>query len=187
MSIPSRHVYNEVTEYKLREKIFSISGDTFTVKHVATGVDAFKIIGKPLSIREKKTMSEMNGTKLFRMKEKVISLRKSMCIEDANTGTTLYNLRRKNYIQLFKPAVQVWQGSSSKADPIFEIQGNVLRKNFTINDKRSNCVAAKVTKKYLSPTNILTASDVYTVKVNPGHDTALMIFLAVAVDEAFHD
>lgn len=183
----SNFIATEVTEYKVKEKLFSLSGDSFSIKNAATGEATFSVNGKFFSLSESKKLLDSEGNPLYKMTEKLLSLRDKMYITDLRTNEPVATIRRKNIVSLFKGTIQVWNGPTDDGEPWFEITGSIRRKNFTIHDKQNDCEAAVISKKLLSLTNLLTEGDVYVVRVNPGYDTSLMVFLAIAVDEQFHD
>lgn len=172
-------------EYKVREKIFSLSGDSFQIKD-GYGRTAFKVNGKVFTLRERKTLFDADGTKLYSMSENIVSFHNRMYIFDGS-GNKIMTIRSKHIIPMFKGTVQVWNGPDDKGERAFEIVGSIIRKNFQIIDTRTGQEAANICKKWINLQNILVDKDVYIVKVNPGYNTALMVFLTVAVDEQFHD
>lgn len=183
----TNYTYNQVTEFKVKEKLFSLSGDSFKIQNCTTGAVAFQVSGKLLSIRDSKKLIDTDGISLYKMTEKIMSLRDRMYIEDLRTGEKVFTIRRKHFVSMFKGTIQVWRGGDDDGEPAYEITGSILRKNFKIVDKQNGQEAAVISKKLLSLTNLLTEGDVYIVKVNPGYDTSLMVFLAIAVDEQYHD
>lgn len=179
------YIHNNVTEFKVREKIFSLSGDSFEIKD-QNGCTAFKVNGKVFTLRERKTLLDADGSTLYGMTENIISFRNRMHIFDG-AGTKIMTIRRKHIISLYKGTVQIWNGPADEGKPAFEIVGSVIRKNFKIIDKQTGQEAANICKKWINFQNIVLNKDIYFVRVNPGYNTALMVFLAVAVDEQFHD
>lgn len=178
------NIHNVLTEFKVREKIFPFSGDSFEIKD-RYGKTAFKVSGKLLTLRERKTLLDADGSTLYAMTENIVSLHNRMHILD-KTGNVIMTIRRKHIIPMFKGTVQVWNGVKDNGQPVYEIVGSIIRKNFEILDRHNGRVAATICRKWMKFQNIL-EKDVYIVTVNPGYNSALMVFLAVAVDEQFHD
>lgn len=181
--------FNFVTEFAVKEKIFSLSGDSFDIVNVTTNETMFKVDGKLLSIRDSKKLLDAENHGIFKMTEKPLSIRDRMHIKDLRTGNKL-TMRKKSYIHMpvvGGRTVYVWDGEKDDGDPMLEIHGDLLRKDFVITDKLHNRDAAAVKRHFLNPTSLITGRDKYSVRVNPGYDTSLMIFLAISVDEYFHD
>lgn len=74
---PSTRLYhpNQVT-LALKEKVFSLSGDDFTVR-TAEGLDVCKVKGKTFSIRDQKKFTDMEGNELFTLSNKMLAISKS--------------------------------------------------------------------------------------------------------------
>lgn len=183
-------VYDSVTEYCLKEKVFSLSGDSFEIKSEESGEVVFRVDGNMLSIHDSKTMLTPDGEEIYKMKDALVSLRDRMFIEECASGDTVYTLRRKDLISL--PFVGgrtllVWKGDSDEGEPWLEIHGDLIRKDFIMKDLESDAEAAVVSRKLLSAQSMFLDSDVYAVRVNPGFDAAVMVFLAIAVDEQYHE
>lgn len=184
------YVYDEVTEFKLKEKLFSLSGDAFDIKRESTGETAFQVAGSLLSLRDTKTMCDADGTDLYKMSEALISLRDRMYIQHIPSGETAVTLRKKSLlnISLFGGrAIHVWKGGEPDGDPWLEIRGHLLSKDFTIKDLTADCEAAVISRKLFSLSSILFDNDTYVVRVNPGYDTSLMVCIAIAIDEQYRE
>ena len=81
--VPEEKVY---TLY-IKEKVFSWSGDTFTVTDVTTGQKVFDVKGKATSLQSKRTVFDATtGKPIFKIKEKVMQLDDKQSIMDP-TGT----------------------------------------------------------------------------------------------------
>lgn len=66
----------------LREKVWSLSGDTFTV-HTADGANVMQVKGKLASLRSKKTFTDMHGNELFVLAEKRLKIFKTFHADSA--------------------------------------------------------------------------------------------------------
>lgn len=60
----------------MKEKVFSLSGDDFTVQTVE-GADILKVKGKVISMRDKKKFTDMAGEELFTLSNMMLKLNKS--------------------------------------------------------------------------------------------------------------
>lgn len=183
------YIFSQVTEFRVKEKIFSLSGDSFSIKRESDGQKLFKVKGNAFSIRDSKKLLDADGNDLYKMTEKLLSLRDRMYIQDVNSGETVLTVRKKSFISvpiIGGRTLQVWKGGDDEGDPWLEVHGNILRKNFKLNVVEGGQEAAVVSRKMFNIATLLDA-DSYVVRVNPGFDAALMLFLAIAVDEHYHD
>lgn len=60
----------------MKEKVFSLTGDDFTVKTV-DGIEVCKCHGKVMSIKDKKKFTDTAGKEIFMLKNKMLSVFKS--------------------------------------------------------------------------------------------------------------
>lgn len=158
------------------------------IKRVDTGEAYFKVKGNALSFKDTKTLLDMNGTPIYKMSEALITLRGRMNIVDPGTKQPVMTLRKKGFIPGFGTStIQAWAGGTDDGSPYLEIKGDFLRKCFSITEKGSGRLLASVTKKSFNLANILLEKDSYVIRVEPGVDTALLVFFVVAADEQYRD
>lgn len=180
-------VYDEQVEFKLKEKLFSMSDDSFSIKRTDTGDSVFSVKGNFLSLRDSKTMYDHDGNALYKMTEAFISLRGRMHIKDCETGDTAFTLRKKGIIPIIGTnTIQVWKGDDDDGDPWVEIKGNIIGKDYKIIDHASGNQVGKVSNKWLTLMSLID-KNVYKVTVEPGTDAAVIVFLAVAIDEQYKE
>ena len=179
------YTVEETTVYKMKEKLMSLSGDTFTVKD-ADDNEAFIIDGTALSIREKKILSDIDGNPLYQINEELVnfSLREKQYICDPESGEKLFTLRQAGVI-FDRNTVNVFAGDDDDGNPVYTIAGGFLEKEFDIKDANTNEILGEIDRKRFE--NILTDKDTYAISVEAGQDAALIIAFAVAVDEIFRD
>ena len=174
--------------FKLREKIFSISEDSFKIQRLDTKDDVFAVKGNVFSLRDSKKLFDKDGNPLLKMTDALISIRDRMFIENACSKEVIYTLRKKGVIPIIGThTVKVWAGDSDDGEPILEVKGDIIAKNFDIKDVATGNIIATVKRNIFNLRNVVMDKDTYVVTVNPGANTALMIFLAIAIDEQYHD
>lgn len=189
-------VSNDVVEYRLKEKLFSLSCESFSVIRESDGQKEFRVE----SVQRRgltgggddglKALYDSSGVKLFEMHEASLSLHNRMYVRHGSTGKTILTLKRKKVLpgSLSTPhTVHVWKGDTDHDHPWLELYGDLMRKDFTIKNLYDKSVAAFVSKKLINLSTILAESDTYVVRVNPGYNAALMVFIAIVIDEQYHD
>lgn len=182
----SRYVYRHAVDFKLQEKAFSLSGDDFSVVNVQTGEQTFKVKGNAFSFKDSKSLLDSRGRPLYKMSEALLSLRGRMKIVDPSSGRTVINLRRKGLIPMLGTStIQAWQGDEEAGAPLYEVKGNLARKDFVI--RSGGRKVATVQRKLFTASNFLLGKDTYVIRVQPGNDAALLVFLVVAIDEQYRD
>lgn len=183
------YVMPQPSEFKLKEKAFSLSGDSFSVKRVDTGEATFKVKGNAISLKDSKTIQDANGNALYKMSEALLTLRGRMTITDPSTKQPVITLRKKGYLpSLFKAkTIQAWAGGDDEGDPYLEVKGDFLRKDFNVIQVSTGRTLASIKRKGFNLSNLLLEKDTYIIRVEPGVDTALLVFFVIAVDEMFRD
>lgn len=176
------YIHDEVTEFKVREKLFTASRYGFLVRDWHSRI-AFMSDSEKFLNRKSKTLLDANGSKLYNIKENVVSLHKRMHVLDGD-DKKIMTIHRKNIMSLFKGPIQV---SNENAEPMFEIVGSILRRDFQIIEKRTGQEAATISQEWICLQGVLVDKEYYIVKVNPGYSTALMVFLAAAAVENFNE
>lgn len=74
---PNAKLYTpQQTTLALKEKVFSLSGDDFTIK-TAQGTAICQCKGKMISLRDRKKFTDMQGNELFTLSNKMMSIHKS--------------------------------------------------------------------------------------------------------------
>lgn len=185
-----KYVYNHPIEFKLKEKALSLSGDAFSVKRTDTKQNVFKVKGNAFSLKDSKTLSSASGTSIFKMNEAIFSLRGRMHIYDARSKKPVVTLRKKSYLAITGyggGGILVWKGGSDDGEPYLKVKGDFFKKDFTIQEVATGDVVASVKRKGFNISNILFEKDTYIIRIEPGQDAALLVFLVVAIDEQYRD
>lgn len=175
----------------LHEKFWSLSGDDFTIKDANSGVVWFRISGSVFSLREKKTLLDVNNVPIANMKEEFFS---------------------------FTPSYNVYAGSDS-SKPLFDIEAKLtlfetyLRVEFTDVVTGQRCLmglegdwcsrkaliwldrgktgfrepVGKIFRPLTAPGNLLFGTQDYYMEVAPNVDVALMVLICIVLDEKASD
>ncbi len=156
--------------YKMREKMLSI-GDDFWIE-TGSGQRAFFVDGKALRVRETLEIKDPQGTVLLKLKAKLVTIRDVMTIErgDETVATVkkaLISPLRDQFTVEFK------DGSEWK------VQGNIVNHEYEIDGPGGRI--AKVSKAWFR------IRDTYGVDVAPNNDDAMVLAVAIVVDQMSHD
>ena len=158
------------THYQMRQKMFAI-GDDFWIEN-DRGERVFKVDGKALRIRSTLVLEDRSGREVARIQERMLRVKDSMEIEDANGQRV--GMVKKALITPLRDRFVV----KIKDGPDLDVQGNILDHEYTIGEGRDK--VAEVSKKWFR------IRDSYGIEIEPGQDDAVILMIAVAIDEMAH-
>ncbi len=154
------------TQYQMREKMFAI-GDDFWVE-TGDGERAFKVNGKALRVRETLVLESPAGEELYTIQEKKVRVRDTMEVERA--GKTVATIK-KALISPLRDRYSV----EVEGDKDLEAKGNIVDHEYTIEQDGEK--AAEVSKRWFR------VRDTYGIEVAPGQNDALIVAVAVCIDQ----
>lgn len=158
------------SKYRMREKLFAI-GDDFWIEN-EDGELQFKVNGKALRLRDTLVLEDSSGTELFSIQEKKLRVRDTMEIERG--GHTVATVK-KALITPFRErfSIEVEGGEDMEA------KGNVVDHEYKV--ERGGEKVAEVSKRWFR------VRDTYGIEIAPGEDDALVLAVAVCLDQMAHD
>jgi uncharacterized protein YxjI len=156
--------------YQMRQKMVSI-GDDFWIEN-DRGEKVYKVDGKALRVRQTLVLEDAHGGELYKIQERMLRVKDSMEVEDAR-GQQVAMVKKA----LITPIRERWT-VKVKGGPDLEVQGNILDHEYTIGEGRDRI--AEVSKKWFR------LRDTYGVEIDPGQDDALILAVAVCIDEMAH-
>ena len=105
----------------LKEKVFSLTGDDFTVR-TAEGQDIVKVKGKMISLRDKKKFTDMSENEVFTLSNQMLSLHKSFRGETPNNA---HDFEIKGKFKLMgSKSVITFKNASDQKDVELEVNGD---------------------------------------------------------------
>jgi uncharacterized protein YxjI len=158
------------THYQMRQKMIAI-GDDFWIEN-DRGEKVYKVDGKALRVRQTLILEDARGKELYKIQERMLRVKDSMEVEDAG-GQRVAMVKKA----LITPIRERWS-VNVKGGPDLEVQGNILDHEYTIGEGRDK--VAEVSKKWFR------LRDTYGVEIDPGQDDALILAVAVCIDEMAH-
>ncbi len=155
--------------YQMRQQMFAI-GDDFWIENGA-GQRVFKVDGKALRLRKTLVLQDAAGRELYKIQEKLVTIRDVMEIEGAagriaTVKKALISPLRERYDVTFDAGAE-WKAQGNIVDHQYEIESDAG-------------TIAEVGKKWFR------VRDTYGVQVTPGQDDALVIAVAIVVDQMAH-
>jgi uncharacterized protein YxjI len=154
------------TKYRMREKMFAI-GDDYWIEDEA-GDRVFKVDGKALRIRDTLVIEDRSGGELFTVQEKKLHIRDTMEIERG--GQTFATVKKA----LITPLRERFSIEVEDGDDL-EAKGNITDHEYKI--ERDGDKVAEVSKRWFR------IRDTYGIEVAPGQEDALVLAVAVCIDQ----
>lgn len=181
----------EFVTLHLHEKFWSLSGDDFTIKDAYTGAAWFKINGSVFSLREKKTLVDVNGVAIANMKEEFFSFAPSYNVyAGSDSRVPLFDIQAK--VSLFESFLRVqFTDVVTGQRCMMGLEGDWLSRRALIwLDRGCNGVrepVAKVFHPLSAPANVFLGTQDYFVEIAPNVDAALVTLICVVLDEKASD
>ena len=155
-----------MARYKMRQRLLSIGGD-FTIED-EQGKPAFEVDGKVMRVRETFVINDMAGNEVATVRQKLISVRRPMHV--LRGGKELATVKKALLAPLRqKFAVEMADGSE------LEVKGDILAHEYEV--RRGDRVIAQISKRWF------TLRETFGIDIAEGEDDALLLAVAVAVDE----
>jgi len=146
-------------------------GEDFTIED-DSGRPAFEVDGKVMTLREKFELKDRSGNVVATIRGKLVSLRDKMDIlRDDRVAATVTKA-------LFSPLRAKFRVDVAGGEDL-RIDGSIFDHEYTI--RRGDDVVAQVSKRWF------TFTDTYGIDIAPSEDDALVLAIAVALDEMAHD
>ncbi len=159
-----------MARYIMRQRLVSI-GEDFDIAD-ERGNLAYRVDGKAFRLRETFVIEDPHGREVATIREKKLSLRESMNI--LRGGTTIATVRKARFAPLRdRFSIDVAGGQDMVA------QGDIFHHEYEI--RRGGAAVALIAKHPFA------LNDTYVIEIAPGEDEALVLAVAVAIDEMAHD
>jgi uncharacterized protein YxjI len=159
-----------MARFKMRQKMISL-GEDFTIED-ESGNAVYEVDGKVMTLRETFELKDLRGNVVATIRGKLMSIRAKM---DVIRGDEIVATITKS---IFAPlrakfTIDVVDGGSLRLD------GSIFDHEYTL--RRGDQAVAQVSKRWF------TLTDTYGIDIAPGEDEALVLAIAVALDEMAHD
>ncbi|KAF0717598.1 Aste57867_2208 [Aphanomyces stellatus] len=161
----------------LKQKLWSWSGDDFTIRDPNTNTPYFRIKGNALSIRRKKTLLDFQGATVAVMEEPVMSFVRRQEVFTPSMSK-MFDITPR--ITVFKNVLDCTVVDCvTGRTHVLGIRGDWLARKTVI-----TCDGIPIAKVF-SPLKFV--QDEYYVNIAAGFDMALIVLLCMALEEAAED
>jgi uncharacterized protein YxjI len=181
--VEPRFVLRQPVTLILKEKLFSFSGDDFSIKDI-NDVVYFKCKGKAFNLRDKKILYDLYQKPILNIQNKILSLKRYMKIyEGDQSEKQLASISKKSFISIKKHVIEFYNQVTNKTEYL-EMKCDFFGYSCAIfygKEKEGAPLIAKVSKKINA--KLLTSQEDYYCQVAAGVDIAFMTALAICFDE----
>ncbi|CAK9780411.1 hypothetical protein CC85DRAFT_283526 [Cutaneotrichosporon oleaginosum] len=168
------------TTLVLKEKVWSLSGDSFSIKDAATGRPVVKVAGKALSLRDRKQVMDPSGRPLYSLRSKLMTIFNVQIGEDANEKE-LFRVRSHS-LSLGSKLTVTFTNAITGQPVELNIKGDMFGMGSVI--RCNGQPIAQISREYFNAAQIFGDQQTYFVTVAPGVDLALIAGICMAFDEA---
>ncbi|KAF2651216.1 hypothetical protein K491DRAFT_682318 [Lophiostoma macrostomum CBS 122681] len=165
----------------LKEKVLSITGDSFSIKTVG-GIPLFQVEGKVMSLSGRKKVRDMQGNHLFDICKEHFHIHTTFAIKGPDDKKIM---QVKSKFKLFgSEAIATFTSTTTGQDEVLTMKGNFFDTTANITDEAKNgIVVARIDRKLLSGKDIIFGQQTYAVQIAPNVDKALIAAMCICLDE----
>jgi len=198
VAIIDQFIARQTETLALKEKVLSLSGDSFDVK-LANGQPIFQIKSKHMSISGRKSVLDMAGHHLFDIVKEHLHIHTTFAAEDpqgkkvlevkSNFSCTWPPCLYKVLLLIGPRTVVGTKTTATFTNPrtgsteSLKMKGNWLDTEVDIVDEATGAVVAQINRKLLRGREVFFGQQTYAVMVAPGVDMALIAALCICFDE----
>ncbi|KAI1495473.1 DUF567-domain-containing protein [Biscogniauxia marginata] len=179
MGVFTPYIARQSETLVLKEKILSLSGDSFDVKTV-DGRPIFKVEGSTLSLSSRKRILDTHGNHLFTIRKRLIALHSTYYAEDPK-GNQVFELKGKFSIGSSK-SVGTFTSANGKNEYLL-MKGDFFDRKADITDEVTKQPVAHIDRKFFNMREILGGQQTYAVTVAPNVDMAIVVAMCICLDE----
>jgi len=166
------------TTLVLKEKVWSLSGDSFSVTDEA-GMAVCKCQGKTFSFSDRKEFADNQGRPLFDLRNKLMSIHKTFYAQAPN-GDHLFEVKSKFSIGKSK-MIATFNNASTNAPIELLVKGDWFDRSATIT--LNGMVIAQISRHFMNMREIFAGQQTYYVTIAPNVDLAMMAAICICLDE----
>jgi len=164
----------------LKERIWSLSGDSFDINTV-DGRPLFKVKGQAFSLSNRKIFCDVEGNELFHLRQEHLALHRTYYGED-QAGGRVFEVKSKFSIGKSKAGV-TFTDSTTHHQTHLLMKGNWLASRAEILDEETGETVALIDRKLWNAGEIFAGQQTYCLVVAPGVDLALLAACCICFDE----
>ncbi|KAH1478693.1 hypothetical protein KXW28_006880 [Aspergillus fumigatus] len=180
LALFDRFIAQQTETMALKEKVLSISGDSFDVK-LANGQPIYQIKAKHMSLSGRKSVFDMAGNHLFDIVKEHLHIHTTFAAVDPH-GKKLLEVK-SSFSLVGSKTIATFTSSKTGSTETLKMKGNWLDTKVDIVDEATGAVVAQINRKLWQGREVFFDQQTYAVSVARGVDLALIAALCVCFDE----
>jgi uncharacterized protein YxjI len=185
IAIFPQFIARQTETLKLREKILSLSGDSFSIATHPGNQPVLSVAGTAFSLSGRKTVSDMSGTPLFQIRKQHFSFPATYYAEDPE-GRKFFEVEGKFSFGSSK-AVGLFSYQDQQTNQLRQarllMKGDFFDRKAEIVDEGTGLVVATIDRKFFNARELLGGQQTYVVGVAQGMDMAIVVAMCICLDE----
>ncbi|CAH1446025.1 unnamed protein product [Lactuca virosa] len=165
-------------------KLLSLSDGNFAVTDV-NGSVMFKVKGKHLSLRDRRVLLDAAGNPILSFQKKLLSVHNRWVVfrgDSSDAKDIIFSAKQSSLIQ-FKTSLDVFLGFNEKENVCdYKVKGSWFDRSCTIYAGETTTIVAQMHKKH-TVQSIALGKDTFSVTVYPNVDYAFIVALVVILHE----
>lgn len=178
------HVYQHPTQFFFRDKtLYTGNLRKGTTVCNPDGSVAFQTRDTMFSLHNKEVVSDAMGQPIATLHKKTISMHGTWQIfrgESLDKSAHIADIK-PGLVDVMGKTIKVYMNRSE--EPVFIIKGNFLGRSFEFTSGGRTIAATKRHGQFHSVTNFLSGEDTFTLDVQPGVDTAMLVLVTLVIDD----
>jgi len=164
----------------LREKVASLSGDSFKVS-LQSGQLILDVRGTVMTLRGRKPVYDMDEKHLFDIVKEHLHIHTTFAAVNP-AGQKLLEVK-SSFALLGSKATATFTNAATGTPETLVMKGNFFDSAADIVDQKTGFVVGRINRKLLSGRDLLFGQQTYALTVAPGVDMALLVVMCICMDE----
>jgi len=182
IAIVGNSIYDQPQTLILKEKVLSLSGDSFDIK-LLDGTPILRVQGQVMSLSGRKSVFDIRygqNNHILNIVKEHFHIHTTFAIQNPQGGKIL---EVKSGFALIGSKATATFTSLTGEQKELKMKGNWLDSSADITDGSTGAIVARINRKFLSGRDILFGQQTYAVQVAPGVDVALVAAMCICLDE----
>ena len=171
---------------KLKERILSLSSDSFDIELYPSRQPILQVQGKAISFSGRKHVRDMAGNHLFDIRSEVFSFPKTYFCEDPQ-GRRFFDVKGKFSFGTSKAVGKFSYPDSQNGGQLREsslmMKGDFFDREAVITDEATGQVVARIDRQFFNARQLFAGQQTYIVTVAPNVDMVLICAMCICLDE----